>query len=182
MFFVITSVIWSKLQEEHNQDNSNIFLYLIVWGWYLDAGVYSQQLKIIKRILENSQIIAWGIFSISVKMGVINTELIRIDSTFSWIVLSLITDSILSRTSFWKDGGQVVAFGMRCSAIGVVCTCIFDLNNNNYTYSDEKIVNLNTLPFWMIVNTVVYTYWFYYGIVIKNRDKMRKEMLDSPMQ
>ena len=125
MFFVITSVIWSKLQEEHNQDNSNIFLYLIVWGWYLDAGVYSQQLKIIKRILENSQIIAWGIFSISVKMGVINTELIRIDSAFSWIVLSLITDSILSRTSFWKDGGQVVAFGMRCSAIGVVCTCIF---------------------------------------------------------
>ena len=156
MFFVIFSTIWSIIQEVYNRDYSFIFVFLIVWGWLLDMGVYYQRWKILKNI------VTWSILSIGVK-------LVDLNSTIAVISGALLISSIVDRTPLWKNRKKMLISSMQCSAISVIMALIVDIYHKNSVNKDKTIINVNTLPFFLIVNTVIYAHWYYHEKKIKTK-------------
>ena len=163
MFFVIFSVIWSNSQETYNRDYSNIFGFLIIWGWYLDVGVYYHRWKILNNIVKNTNIVILSILNISVNAEAIDVKVIDVSSPIVVIWCALLIGSFVDRTPLWKNREKILIRGLQCSAIGAISTLIVDIYyGNNINENRQIIMNTNTLPCFLIINTIIYAHWCYY--------------------
>ena len=163
MFFVIFSVTWSSIQITYNRDLSNILLFLIVWGWYLDVGVYYHRWKILTNIVKNNNIISFSILNIGVNAEIIDVKVIDLSSPIVVIFCALLIGSIADRTPLWKNREKILITGMQFSAIGAIGALIVDIYyKNNINENKQIIMNINTLPFFLIINIIIYAPWCYY--------------------
>jgi hypothetical protein len=119
-------------------------------------GVYYQRWKILKNI------VTWSILSIGVK-------LVDLNSTIAVISGALLISSIVDRTPLWKNRKKMLISSMQCSAISVIMALIVDIYHKNSVNKDKTIINVNTLPFFLIVNTVIYAHWYYHEKKIKTK-------------
>jgi len=201
MFFVIFSIIYSSLREVRGQDNSYVFIFFIVVGWYLDAGVCYQNWRIIRNILNNIVIFSWSVLSIcsnaqvtyiqimnasSIDSGsfmsvtvaallsglnpqITDTQVmtilaVKFDSSTLIIIGALLASFFVYQIPLLKNKKKLLIRGFQYSAISTICVLFIDIFVTNSTNSNNIIINVNTLPFFMIVNTVVYAQWYYYEL------------------
>lgn len=163
MFFVTFSVIWSSIQITYNRDVSNILLFLIVWGWYVDVSLYYRRWKILTNIAKMINIIICSILNISLNVQIIDVKVIDLSSPIVVICCALLIGSIVDRTPLWKNREKILSTGMQFSAIGATGALIVDIYyKNNINDTEQKIINMNTLPFFLIINTIIYAHWYYY--------------------